>query len=127
MGVAVLVAVGVVVGISSGSSSGPGARVLTGHVVGGGSAQLRIAHGRASLVVHHFARPPAGKIYEVWLVRGKSAPAPTMALFSVTAAGNGVVDVPGNLQGVTSLLVTPEPMGGSQHPTHPPVVSVSLD
>jgi hypothetical protein len=127
MGVAVLVAVGVAVGISSTSSSGPGTRVLTGQVIGGGSAQLRIVRGRASLLVHHFAQPPAGKIYEVWLVRGKSAPSPTMALFSVTSAGNGVVDVPGNLQGVTSVLVTPEPMGGSQHPTHTPVLSVSLD
>jgi anti-sigma factor RsiW len=127
MGVAVLVAVGVAVGISSSSSSGSGARVVTGQVVGGGSAQLRIIRGRASLVVHHFAQPPAGKIYEVWLVRGKNAPSPTMALFSVTSAGNGVVDVPGSLEGVTSVLVTPEPMGGSQHPTHTPVVSVSLD
>jgi anti-sigma-K factor RskA len=127
LGVALLVAVGVSVGVISGSSSGPGARVFTGHVVGSGSVQLRVSPGRASLVVHHFAQPPAGKIYEVWLVRGQSAPAPTSALFSVTSAGNGVVDVPGNLKGVSSVLVTPEPMGGSPHPTHAPVISVALD
>ena len=89
-------------------------------------AQLRLAPDRASLVVHHFAQPPAGKIYEVWLVRGKGAPQPTMALFSVTSAGNGVVEVPGSLEGVSSVLVTPEPMGGSLRPTHAPVISVSL-
>jgi anti-sigma-K factor RskA len=126
LGVALLVAVGVAVGVISGTSGGPNARVITGQVVGTGTAQLRILPGRASLVVHHLAPPPAGKIYEVWLVRGRRPPSPTR-LFSVTPAGNRVVAVPGNLRGVSSVLVSPEPMGGSPHPTHAPVISVSLD
>ena len=125
MAVVLLVAVGVVIGVSS-TSSGPSTRVITGQVIGGGSAQLRILHGRASLVVRHFAQPPPGKIYQVWLVRGRNPPAPTSALFSVTSAGNGDVAVPGSLHGVSNVLVTPEPMGGSQQPTHTPVISVSL-
>jgi anti-sigma-K factor RskA len=125
MGVALLVAIGVVIGVSS-SSSGPGTRVINAQVVGTGSAQMRILHGKGSLVVRGFAQPPPGKIYEVWLVRGKNPPSPTSALFSVTSAGNGVVAVPGNLHGVSSVLVTPEPMGGSRMPTHAPVISVSL-
>jgi anti-sigma factor RsiW len=124
-GVALLVAVGVVVGVTS-ISSGPNTRVVNGQVVGTGTAQLRIQHGHGSLVVRGFAQPPPGKIYEVWLVRGKNPPAPTSALFSVTSAGNGVVAVPGPLHGVSSVLVTPEPMGGSQKPTHTPVISVAL-
>ena len=127
LGATLLVAVVVAVAVLTGSSSNPNPRVVTGQVVGTGSAQLRIAPGRNSLVVHHFAQPPAGKIYEVWIVHGKNPPSPTMALFSPTSAGNGVVEVPGNLKGVSSILVTPEPMGGSQHPTHTPVISVSLD
>jgi anti-sigma factor RsiW len=122
-----LVAVVVAVAVLTGSSSGPATRVVTGQVVGPGTAQLRIVSDRASLVVHHFAQPPTGKIYEVWLVRGKNAPSPTTALFSPTSAGNAVEEVPGNLKGVSSVLVTPEPMGGSPHPTHPPVISVPLD
>jgi anti-sigma-K factor RskA len=127
LGVTLLVAAAVVVGVVSGSSSGPTARVITGQVVGPGTAQLRIASGRASLVVHHFAQPPAGKIYEVWIVHGKNAPTRTTALFSPTSAGNGVQEVPGNLRGVSAVLVTPEPMGGSPHPTHMPVISFPLD
>ncbi len=127
LGVTLLVAVAVVVGLVSGSSSGPTPRVVTAQVVGPGTAQLRIVSGRASLVVHHFAQPPSGKIYQVWLVHGKNAPSPTMALFSPTSAGNAVEEVPGNLKGVSSVLVTPEPMGGSLHPTHTPVISVPLD
>ncbi len=123
LGLAAIVAVAVVVGITSGSS---GQRVITAQVVGTGSAQMRVSGSRASLVVHHFAQPPAGKIYEVWLVHGHQAPQPTMALFSVTKAGNAVVAVPGDVKGVSSVLVTPEPTGGSPHPTHAPVISVSL-
>ena len=127
LGLAVIVAVAVTVGIIAGSSSSPQTRVFTGQVVGTGTAQMRVSPGRASLVVNDFAQPPPGKIYEVWLVRGKRAPEPTSALFSPTAAGRAVVDVPGDIKGVTSVLVTPEPMGGSPHPTHAPVISVSLD
>ncbi|HEY1714137.1 MAG TPA: anti-sigma factor [Solirubrobacteraceae bacterium] len=127
LGATLLVAVVVAVAVLTGSSSGPATRVVTGQVVGPGTAQLRIAPGRNSLVVRRFAQPPAGKIYEVWLVHGKNPPSPTTALFSVTSAGNGVATVPGNLKGVSSVLVTPEPMGGSPHPTHTPVISVPLD
>ena len=31
------------------------------------------------------------------------------------------------LKGVSAVLVTPEPMGGSPHPTHTPVISFPLD
>jgi anti-sigma-K factor RskA len=124
LGVAAAVAIAVVVGVTSGSSGG---RVIAAQVVGQGTAQMRISGGRASLVVHHFAQPPAGKIYEVWLVHGKQPPKSAMQLFSVTSAGNAVVDVPGGVKGLSSVLVTPEPMGGSPHPTHAPVISVSLD
>ena len=127
LGATLLVAVVVAVAVLTGSSSGPTARVVTGQVVGPGTAQLRIVSDRASLVVHHFAQPPAGKIYEVWIVHGKNPPSPTTALFSPTSAGSAVEEVPGNLKGVSSVLVTPEPMGGSPHPTHPPVISVPLD
>ena len=100
--------------------------MIQAKVTGQGTAQLRIARGKAELVVHHFSPPPAGKIYEVWLQRGKASPSPTMALFSVTAAGDGQVDVPGSLHGVSLVMVTPEPAGGTKVPTHPPVISASL-
>jgi anti-sigma-K factor RskA len=126
LGVALLVAVGVTVGVISGTSGGPSPRVIIGQVVGAGTAQLRIVPGRASVVVHHLAPPPAGKIYEVWVVRGQRAPAPTSALFSPTSAGNADVEVPGTIKDVSAVLVTPEPMGGSPHPTHAPVISFAV-
>ena len=113
--------------VSLTSSSGPATRVIQAKVTGRGTAQLRVAPGQAKLVVHHFSPPPPGKIYEVWLQRGHGAPSPTMALFSVNTEGDGQVDVPGSLHGVSLVMVTPEPApAGSTVPTHAPVISASL-
>ncbi|MDQ6834994.1 MAG: anti-sigma factor [Actinomycetota bacterium] len=91
-----------------------------------GSARITVTDGHAELTVNHFAAPPPGKIYEVWLSRPHRSPQPTTALFSVTAGGRGDVAVPGSLHGVTSVMVTPEPTGGSRVPTHPPVLRAAI-
>ena len=72
--------------------------------------------------MRNLSPPPAGKIYEVWLTRGERKPTPTGVLFDVTS---GNVDV-GKLNGLDTLLVTPERAGGSSHPTHTPVISANL-
>jgi hypothetical protein len=89
------------------------------------SAQLRKAGSHLVLVMEGMPAPPPGHIYEVWLERGTQAPAPTDALFSVTGHGEGAVDVPGNVQGVSQVLVTAEPLGGSLKPTRKPVIIAS--
>jgi anti-sigma-K factor RskA len=102
-------------------------RVVSARVMGSpGAAQLHISHNHAELVVSRLPPPPAGRIYEVWLKRGSTSPAPTSALFSVTASGAATVDVPGNLRGVSQILVTQEPAGGSRVSTHQPVIVASL-
>ena len=126
LGTALAVAVAVVIGLEAGSSDNGGARIIPAQVTGQGRAELKLNRGHAELVLHNFAPPPAGQVYELWLQRGSASPSPTSALFSVTAAGNGDVDVPGSLSGVTRVLVTPEPAGGSRAPTHPPVITAEL-
>jgi hypothetical protein len=101
-------------------------RTIAAQVTGRGTASLRVSGGHAELVLHHFAAPPRGKIYEVWVQRGSANPSPTAALFSVNRGGDGDVDVPGSLHGVTHVLVTPEPAGGSRVPTHAPVITATL-
>jgi anti-sigma factor RsiW len=118
----------VVVVLAVGSSGSPSPRVIDAQVTGSGSASLRVSRDHAELVVHRFSPPPAGQIYEVWLQRGKTGAAiPTKALFSVNDAGDAEVDVPGNLHGVSLVMVTREPAGGTQKPTHPPVIRAYLD
>lgn len=120
---AVLAAVLIGGGIVLQGSGTPATRVLSAQVIGqSGTAQVRLTGDRAELVVNHFAPPPAGHIYEVWLVRGRKALEPTNALFGVRQDGRADVDVPGSIRGVTGVLVTPEPSRGSQVPTHVPVI-----
>jgi hypothetical protein len=121
-GLAAAAAVVIVLVVSGGSSN----RTVPAQVTGHGSASLKIADGHAHLIVRDFPAPPKGKIYEVWLQHGSAAPSPTTALFSVTGSGDGDVDVPGSLKGISHVLVTPEPAGGSKVPTHAPVISATL-
>lgn len=114
-----------VVDLASGGSSG--VRVIPARVTAlDASAQLRVTDGRAELVVRHFPPPPAGHIYEVWLQRGTAAPSPTKTLFSVTSGGAGNIGLPESMSGVSAVLVTPEPAGGSPAPTHSPVIVAPL-
>jgi anti-sigma-K factor RskA len=108
-------------------STGNHARVIQAKVSGiSGSASLRLSGGRGELIVHHLSPPPPGQIYEMWLKRPNRPPAPTSVLFSVTTSGAGEVGVPPRLRGVTEILVTPEPKGGSRIPTHSPVIVAPL-
>ena len=100
-------------------------RSIQASVQGPGSASLVIASGHSELVMHHFAAPPRGQIYEVWLQHG-SRFTPAGELFSIGHSGDTTVEVPGSLYGVSHVLVTAEPSGGSRTPTHPPVITATI-
>ncbi|MDQ6803600.1 MAG: anti-sigma factor, partial [Actinomycetota bacterium] len=86
---------------------------------------LNITGQHGTLRVSNFPSPPAGRVYEVWELGAGKAPRPTDALFSVNSNGSGTVAVPGSLHGVREVLVTAEPLGGSQVPTRSPIVEAS--
>lgn len=90
------------------------------------TAVLRKAGSHVVLVITGMPAPPPGRIYEVWLERGTQAPQPTDVLFSVTHSGGGSVGMPGSLAGVSKVLVTAEPLGGSPKPTREPVIVASV-
>ena len=123
--VAVVLAV-VVLAVSRVASPSPTTRVVAASVVGPGTAQLRVTGGHAELIVRHLTPPPRGEIFEVWLARPHHAPQPTTALFSVDSSGQGDAAVPGDLRGVSTVMVTPEPAGGTTVPTHAPVIIARL-
>jgi len=126
----VAVAAGTLVGaLAFDTGSGQHARVIRASVLLPGhraTASLRVVDSEAQLVVKDMPAPPQGRIYEVWLARGTQPPEPTDARFSVSSHGDSSVDVPGNLNGVSKVLVTDEPLGGSLHPTRPPVIVASV-
>jgi hypothetical protein len=91
------------------------------------TAEMRMVAGSgAKLVVSGMPAPRRGRIYQVWLDRraDKKPPLPTDAFFSVNHRGSASVDVPGQLGDVSAVLVTSEPMGGSETPSGPPVITV---
>jgi anti-sigma-K factor RskA len=90
------------------------------------TAALRKVGSHVELQVAGMPAPALGHIYEVWLKAGSKPPQPTDALFSVTSQGNGTVGVPGDLRGVSTVMVTEEPAGGSLKPTHSPVIVASV-
>jgi hypothetical protein len=93
-----------------------------------GRAQLRIGDGAAKLVVADLPAPPKGRIYQVWLDHrnDRQPPVPTDALFSVSKHGRATVAVPGDLDDVSAVLVTDEPMRGSEVPTGTKVIAVRV-
>jgi hypothetical protein len=92
----------------------------------GASCQMRVADDSVKLVVAGLPTPPPGRIYQLWLDRGdRVAPEPTEALFSVRK-GHATVNVPGDLGGVERVLVTDEPVGGSEVPTRRPVITATM-
>jgi anti-sigma-K factor RskA len=124
-------AAGVLIGALA-INTGPGqrTRVIQAQVLApaghDATAALRKVGSRVELQVTGMPAPALGRIYEVWLKDGSKAPEPTDALFSVTGQGNGTVGVPGDLKGVSKVLVTEEPAGGSLEPTHSPVIVASV-
>ena len=120
-----LAGAGVVVGLEL--SAGAAATVITAQVSGiAGSAQLRVSGGHAELVVSHVSSPGRGHIYEVWLQRGSAAPVPASVLFGVNSSGDADVGIPGRIHGVSRVMVTAEPLGGTPKPTHNPVIVARL-
>jgi anti-sigma-K factor RskA len=108
--------------------SGAATSVFQAQVSGiAGSAQVRVTNGRAELVVSHMTPPGHRHVYEVWLQSGNAKPVPASVLFGVSADGNAAVGLPGKLHGVSAVLVTQEPLGGSPGPTHKPVIVAKLD
>jgi anti-sigma factor RsiW len=111
------------VGLELGSSGPTPTHVISASV---GSADVRVSGSHAELLVHHLPPPPPGHVYELWLQHGHASPSPTRALFSVTSSGSSDVGVPGDVHGVSRLMVTAEPDGGSQVPTGRPVIVAQL-
>jgi hypothetical protein len=129
---AVLAASLLVLGIGGGAllngaaSEDPAKSIACAQAPKDASCQMRVTGDDAKLVVAGLPAPPDGRIYQVWLDRDNgTAPEPTEALFSVRK-GRASVDVPGNLEGVKQVLVTHEPLGGSEVPTRQPIIAARM-
>ncbi|HLH24458.1 MAG TPA: anti-sigma factor [Chloroflexota bacterium] len=82
------------------------------------------AGGPPVLLLQNIPRQPSDRTYQVWVIRdGQPASA---AILPPGAAGQQVVDLQEGLNGVQSVAVSVEPVGGSPSPTGPVVLSGNL-
>ncbi|MCC7001468.1 MAG: anti-sigma factor [Gemmatimonadaceae bacterium] len=79
--------------------------------------------GRGVAHVFRLARAPEGRDYQIWaLVNGKPV---SLVVFNSDAEGHAIVEVDGlatSVNGVTDVLVSLEPKGGSPQPTTAPFI-----
>ncbi len=68
---------------------------------------------------------PQGKVLEAWVQRGEAVE-PVKALFIPDAEGNATTTID-DMNGVSVVMVTREPEGGSKAPTTKPIVEVPLE
>jgi anti-sigma-K factor RskA len=82
------------------------------------AAELEVEGDNAMIVAQDLPAPPEGRVYEVWLMpKGSDTPEPTDVLFTPRSDGSAVAAIPGSLDGVQQVLVSDEPLGGSDSPT----------
>ena len=123
----VVLVVGIGIGIGVTGGGGEDGREYEGTAPAGVEASLRIEKDDGKLTLQGMDAPPAGKVMQVWLVHGQNGkPEPTDALFRPNRDGNASVAVPGEMDGVTRVMVSEEPEGGSQSPTTAPSVDFRL-
>jgi anti-sigma factor RsiW len=99
-------------------------QVVTGQTSNGSSAVLVSSNGAGTLKMTGLDRPGEGRIYQAWVQRGQSV-IPTDSLFVPDRHGSATASIP-DLGGVSAVMVSVEPDGGSSQPTTAPVITVSL-
>jgi hypothetical protein len=100
--------------------------VTASSTVPGVKATLRVHDDEGTLRISGMPAAPKGRVYQVWLQKGKGRPQPTDALFNTRTDGHASVEVPGGIDGVDAVMVTREPRGGSQVPSEEPSVIARL-
>jgi hypothetical protein len=90
----------------------------------GAKAVVLRTSDNSTLKVEKLPLTKGGRVYEVWLARGKQIEDST--LFAVRKDGTGEAAIPENLDDVDAVMVSEEPAGGSKAPTSDPVLIANL-
>lgn len=120
----VVVGVGGAIAVQTGTDpSGPAAvTALEAPVTGGGMLEVEYTPGsdRAVVQMDGVDAPPAGSVYQLWIIDGGPVSAGTMDATTVDEAAS----VP--VAGASAVSVTVEPTGGSPFPTSAAIARVDL-
>lgn len=110
--------------IRDGGSGGPRTTTVhTGHSPGVTAEMVREGE-TGTLRLANLHQLPAGKVLQAWVQRGKQVVS-AKALFVPNSDGTATATIDG-MRGVSTVMVTAEPRGGSVQPTSKPIVSVAI-
>lgn len=130
--VAAVLFAGVIAGyaVRGGSDAGSGESVVAQKVIAGdksvGSADavLVTSGDSGTLKITNLPALEDGEVYQAWTQKGQSIVA-TDSLFSPRRDGTATTSIP-DLSGVSAVMVSAEPTGGSEQPTSTPIISIPL-
>ena len=100
-------------------------RTATTDVIGGGAATVTYSLQQNAAVVRFddVAPPPAGTVYQLWLVDGPPRPAGTVSAADLAQDNRHRID---NIGAATAFAVTVEQGSGSDIPTRNPIAAIEL-
>jgi anti-sigma-K factor RskA len=111
--------------IGNGGSDGGGkaTTVVTGHSPGV-TAEMVSQGESGTLHLANLHQLPSDKVLQAWVEReGRVESAKTLFVPNQDGTASATID---DMDGVTTVMVTAEPRGGSAQPTSAPIVSVSI-
>jgi anti-sigma-K factor RskA len=124
LALALVVAAVAAYAIGNGSSGEGGATtVVVGHSPGVTAEMVR--QGESGILrLANLRRLPRDEVLQAWVQRGKRVvSAKTLFVPNADGTASATID---DMDGVSTVMVTAEPRGGSTQPTSPPIVSVSI-
>jgi hypothetical protein len=107
-----------------GSGEGGGASTLYSRQAGGITVKMVREGKGGTLKLAHVHQLSPGKVLEAW-VRREGEVEPVRALFVPDRVGRASTTI-ADMHGVDTVMVTEEPQGGSEAPTSPPIVTMSV-
>jgi hypothetical protein len=120
-----VIAGGIGYAVGSGGGSGGAHTTEVPVAAGGVGAKVVTEDGRGELHLTGVGQLPKGRVLEAWVERdGIVEPVP--ALFAPDQAGRASTTIE-SMKGVTAVMVTREPAGGSKKPTTKPLVEVPIE
>jgi hypothetical protein len=110
--------------IGKGGSGEGGASTLYSRQPSGITVKMVREGDGGTLKLAHVHQTAPGKVLEAW-VRREGQVEPVRALFAPDRAGRASTMI-ADMSGVDTVMVTEEPQGGSEEPTSPPIVTMSV-
>jgi anti-sigma-K factor RskA len=110
--------------ISNSGPGGPGATTVFSGRSPGVTAEMVRDGETGTLRLANLHQLPSDEVLQAWVQRGKRVVS-AKALFVPNPDGTATATID-DMQGVSTVMVTAEPRGGSAQPTGAPIVSVSI-